>query len=475
MAGLMSNSEKRWKSVRKWIALQIQSGEWPAGHKLPSIRSLSKLFDVSVATIQRALSDLELSSFIEARPKKGYFVLTPSSTSPLNYLDYNGVSVNVNHAVVNMLAKAGQMKKASLSSAVLQDDLKPDAYLKKCMVACANRYEELETGFLSPPGLTELRRRLAGLMVSRGVSCGPDDILITSGDTVALELALEAAAPGEGVIAIEYPTYYGILQIIERLGKRALPIRTNQFTGIDVSELKIAARHQKLSAVFLNPTLQNPRGFTMPDSARVELVEFCEEEQIPIIEDDVFYDLLPTENRPKAIKAYGGESTIYCSSFSKTVAPGYRIGWCVPGKYRTEILAQMFSRNLSVSSISQNVITIFLERNYLEDHCENLRYKLSIVTDYLTNLIADTFPSGTFYYPPKGGFIHWISLPSNTDIPMLVALCSKAGLHISDSGIFFPDGVSSTSIRICLGTGLTASVKRNLRILSDCTHQSLKQ
>ncbi|ENM5795237.1 PLP-dependent aminotransferase family protein [Vibrio mimicus] len=475
MAGLMSNSEKRWKSVRKWIALQIQSGEWPAGHKLPSIRSLSKLFDVSVATIQRALSDLELSSFIEAKPKKGYFVLTPSSTSPLNYLDYNGVSVNVNHAVVNMLAKAGQMKKASLSSAVLQDDLKPDAYLKKCMVACASRYEELETGFLSPPGLTELRRRLAGLMVSRGVSCGPDDILITSGDTVALELALEAVAPGEGVIAIEHPTYYGILQIIERLGKRALPIRTNQFTGIDVSELKIAARHQKISAVFLNPTLQNPRGFTMPDSARVELVEFCEEEQIPIIEDDVFYDLLPTENRPKAIKAYGGESTIYCSSFSKTVAPGYRIGWCVPGKYRTEILAQMFSRNLSVSSISQNVITTFLERNYLEDHCENLRYKLGIVTDYLTNLVADIFPSGTFYYPPQGGFIHWISLPSNTDIPMLVALCSKAGLHISDSGIFFPDGVSSTSIRICLGTGLTASVKRNLRILSDCTHQSLKQ
>ncbi len=472
MAGLMNSSEKRWKSVRKWIALQIQSGEWPTGHKLPSIRSLSQLFDVSLATIQRALSDLEQSSFIEAKPKRGYFVLTPSSNPPLNNLDYNGVLVNVNHAVVNMLAKAGQMKKSSLSSAVLQDDLKPDAYLKKCMMACANRYEELETGYLSPPGLTELRRRLAGLMVSRGVSCGPDDILITSGDTVALELALEAAAPGEGVVAIEYPTYYGLLQIIERLGKRALPIRTNQFTGIDISELKIAARHQKISAVFLNPTLQNPRGFTMPDSARIELVEFCEGEQIPIVEDDVFYDLLPTENRPKAIKAYGKESTIYCSSFSKTVAPGYRMGWCVPGQYRTEILAQMFSRNLSVSSIGQNIITAFLERNYLEDHCENLRSKLSSVTDYLTNLIADTFPSGTFYYPPKGGFIHWISLPLDTDIPLLIELCSKAGLHISDSGIFFPDGVSSTSIRICLGTGLTATVKRNLKILSDCSHKA---
>jgi len=466
------SADRRWKIVKDWIVRQIEQGEWPDDFKLPSIRILARMFDTSITTVQRALAELEANAFILGVPRVGYFV-SPSGRKPTGCrFDFSSVSVNVNHAVVSMLSQAVSTENLSLSSAVLHTDLTPNALLNKCVTAVASKIDSSLAGLVAPPGLPSLRRRIAGLMLARGVVCGPDDVLVTSGDSLAMELSLEAVAQRGATIAIETPTYYGILQVIERLGMRALPIRTHATSGIDVDHLAEALNQNKVDAVFLNPTLQNPRGFIMPDEHRARLAKLACIANVPIIEDDVFFDLVPDDIRPRAIKSYqAGEQTIYCSSFSKTIAPGYRVGWCVPGKYRDAVLAQMFSRNLSVSSIAQHVINEFIGRGYMEAHCAKLHSRMSQVTAAIETLVRTEFPDGTRYVAPAGGFIHWLEFPENTDMAALEYEASKQRVLVAGSGIFFAEGHPTTGLRVCIGTTLSPGIEQGLKILAACAHK----
>ena len=463
--------DKRWHTVNTWLLRQIDSGEWPTGTQLPSVRELARLFDSSLATVQRALAELEANAYVQATPRVGYFVA--KGAAQVQGFDLASVSVNVNHAVVAMLAQAASNGGLSLSSAVLHDELTPQVLLNKCLTTLASKADQPLAGLIVPPGLPSLRRRIAGLMLQRGVACGPDEILVTSGDTVALELALEAVARPGATVAIETPTYYGILQTIERLGMRALPMRTHAGSGMDLDHLAWALKRKKVDVVFLNPTLQNPRGFIMPDAARAELSRLAQAADVPIIEDDIFFDLVDEAQRPKAIKHYDATGqTIYCSSFSKTVAPGYRVGWCVAGRYRDAILAQLFSRNLAVSSLAQRVLDEFIGRGYMEAHCAKLRGRLAAQAELMETLVRSEFAPGTRYVAPAGGFIHWLELPERTDMAVLRGLAAERGCKVGDSGMFFADGDCGTGLRVCLGRVITPEVVGGLKVLAACARQA---
>lgn len=467
-------TDKQWQIVRDWIVRQIGSGEWPAESRLPSIRALARLFETSITTVQRALNDLEANAYVTSVARVGYFVSMSGRAAVDDGFELSSVSVDVNHAVVAMLSQAASSTTASLSSAVLHGELTPHVLLNKCQSVLANKADPSHAALVPPPGLAALRRRIAGLMLARGVVCGPDDILVTSGDTIALELALEAVAPkGGATVAIETPTYYGILQTIERLGMRALPIRTDAEHGIDLDHLEQALRHTKVDVIFLNPTLQNPRGFIMPDASRARLSTLAREAKVPIIEDDIFFDLTPEQARPRAIKSYDTTGqTIYCSSFSKSVAPGYRVGWCVAGKFRDAIVAQMFSRNLAVSSLAQNVLNEFIGRGYMDEHCSKLRAQLATLTDFVDTFVRQKMPAGCTYRAPQGGFIHWIELPPHTDMARFQRLTVERGCPMASSDIFFANHHASTGLRLCLGRTLSPQVLHSFTILAECAHEA---
>lgn len=465
--------DKRWWIVKDWIIRQIDSSEWPAQTKLPSIRTLARLFDTSLTTVQRALADLEANAYVLSVPRVGYFVSAAGRARTGSRFDFSTVTVNVNHAVVAMLSQATSRTSLTLSSAVLHGDLTPHVQLNKCIATLASKANQSIAGLVPPPGHAALRRRIAGLMLTRGVVCGPDEVLVTSGDTIALELALEAIAPRGATVAIETPTYYGILQTIERLGMRALPIRTHGESGIDMDHLEEALKLKRVDVIFLNPTLQNPRGFIMPEHARARLSLLAREADVPIIEDDIFFDLVQEAERPRALKSHDRTGqTIYCSSFSKTVAPGYRVGWCVAGRYHDAILAQMFSRNLAVSSLAQSALNEFIGRGYMEEHCARLRGQLAAINTTMQALVHSAFPPDTVYVPPRGGFIHWLELPVGTDMARLQQLAHEQGYHIAGSGIFFADGQPTTGLRLCLGRPLSPELTKGLCVLGECALQA---
>lgn len=448
-----------WFMLRDWLLSQIEKGSLAEGDRLPSLRELAIQFGISVNTARRAVEDLVDSGHVTARLRSGCFVSYRAAKVAVD--EFAGVDVRVNHKVVAMMARAGQGDVMALASAVLGSAYTPTELLSRCVVA-VSRNETAGAGFIPPPGDLELRRRIAGLMIRRGVACTAEDVLVTAGDTVAMELALHALGGAGDLVIVENPTYFGILQAIEHVGMRALPIRAGT-AGIDLDALASALRGSRPAAIFLNPTLHNPCGFVMPETARRRLVDLAAAAGIGIIEDDVFHDLLPEDSRIPTIKAFSPGEVLYCSSFTKTLAPGYRVGWCLPGRHRAAILAQMHSRNLSVSSLSQVVLAEFLRRGYLQEHLGRLRGRIARSAERFSRLVAEHFPAGTLYIPPPGGFIHWLELPHAVDMEIFHREASALGITTAHGDIFSP--VACRGLRICLGRPIDPETLRTLTTL----------
>ncbi|MDO5648783.1 PLP-dependent aminotransferase family protein [Paracoccus sp. (in: a-proteobacteria)] len=460
-------AERLWHTPRDWRLRQIEDGTLAPGDRLPSLRDLSCLFGISLNTARRAIDDLVDSAQVIALPRSGYFVADSNRTAPALALD--GVDVRVDHKVVAMMEQARRGDLLPLASAVLSHSLVPTALLGRCMGAVA-RAQNSAAGFIPPPGDLELRRRIAGLMVLRGVDCTADDVLVTAGDTVAMELALLAVArPGDCVI-VEDPTYFGILQAIEHVGMRAVPIRVGA-DGIDLDQVARALRTRPPAAIFLNPTLHNPCGFVMSDASRRHLVALAKVAGVAIIEGDVFHDLLPEGQKVAPIKALAPGNVLYCSSFTKTVAPGYRVGWCLPGRHYPAVLAQMHGRNLSVSSLPQAVLAEFLRRDYHAAHVARLRGRFAQSSAGFARLVSAHFPAETRYHAPVGGFVHWVELPATIDMETFHRDAEALGIAIAKGDMFSLGAAGRHSLRFCLSGPLDSDVTRALMDLGALAHR----
>ncbi|WP_282091807.1 PLP-dependent aminotransferase family protein [Epibacterium ulvae] len=459
-----SKKKFRWQILVDWVTKQIDSGGLKNGDILPSLRKLAEQFDVSLATAQRAVWQLEQLGVLQTIPRVGSMIVAkPSQEAAFNF---SGLDVDVDMDVAAMLAKASLPSMVTLGSAVLDKSLSADPVLRRCLTSVAKNSDVISQ-FVPPPGDIRLRQVIAGQMVTRGVICAPDDIIITAGDTVALELSLTALGKPKGIVIVEDPTYFGILQAIEHTGMKALPVKTDPKTGIDTEVVAAALEQKGVAAIFLNPTLQNPRGFTMPREKREFLAELSQKHDVPIIEDDVFADLVEREHRVDAIKSFAAENVIYCSSFTKTIAPGFRVGWCIPGKYKSSILAQMFGRNLSVSSLPQAVLVDFFLKGYHKNHLETLRQNIATSANKFAHLVNEAFPKGTVYHPPAGGFVHWVELPNSIDLAEFHTEIERSGIVMAPARIFSLTGQYNSGLRFCLTSKMTPALVRNITRLGE--------
>lgn len=450
--------ERLWFKPRDWLLRQIDKGTLGQGERLPSLRDLSLLFGISLNTARRALDDLVDSARVIALPRSGYFVA--EGVPAVSPLALEGVDVRVDHKVVAMMERARRGDLLPLASAVLSTALVPTELLGRSVLAVA-RAQGDGAGFIPPPGDLELRRRIAGLMVRRGVDCTAEDVLVTAGDTVAMELALLSMDRAGDRVIVEDPTYFGILQAIEHVGMRAVPIRVGK-DGIDLDQLAQILRKSQHAAIFLNPTLHNPCGFVMSEAARRRLVDLSAAAGVGIIEDDVFHDLVPEDRQVAPIKALAPGEVLYCSSFTKTLAPGYRVGWCLPGRRYAAMLAQMHGRNLSVSSLPQAVLAEFLRRGYYPEHIARLRASFARSATGLARFVSKHFPAGTRYEPPVGGFIHWLELPGRIDMDTFHCDAEALGIATARGDMFSPGEAGSQGLRLCLSGPLEPEITRAL-------------
>lgn len=432
-----------YEEVADRIGHLIEEGTFRPGQRIPSVRSLSRQMSVSVSTVMQAYGLLEDRGSIEARPQSGYYVrfhpirrmgpiqkgFPPPSVvpSPLSISD-----------ICTMLVGDPQNKyRVPLGAATLDPALLPIEKLTRVLGQINRRHKEQSIGYDSLPGHRGLRMQIAKRAISMGCLLTPDEIVTTQGCLEAVNLSLRAVCSPGDTVATESPTFFGFLQLIGMLGLRALEIPTDPQEGMNLDTLKYAVEHHPVRACLVASNFSNPVGSCMPEEKKKDLVELLAVRNIPLVEDDIYGDLYFGVERPKVAKAYDKKGLVLlCSSFSKTLAPGYRVGWVVPGRFQREVERHKILTNIAGSMPTQLAVAEFLANGGYEHHLRRLRKAYKKQTRFMAEAVLEAFPQGTTVTRPSGGHVLWVRFPEYVDSLVLYEQSLKAGITIAPGPIF---------------------------------------
>jgi len=468
-------SEFLYEQLAAELGAAIERGALRPGERLPSVRRLAEDRAVSVATVVQAYGVLEGAGLVEARPKSGFFVRRRAPEGEVPRPPRKALTATrpaVSDGIARLITTLSEPGVVPLAAAYLDADLLRVAALNRIAAAVAREVSTLGARDDTPPGLTTLRRAIARRSVAWGSPLTEDDFICTIGATEAITLALRAVArPGDAVV-VESPTYFGILQSIEGLGMKVVEVPAHPRTGIDLTALVDAIRATPVRAVVTMPTAANPLGSVMPDEARAELYGLAVRHDLPIIEDDVYGDLCFDGTRPRPIKAFDRDGRVLlCGSVSKTLAPGYRVGWIAAGRYHDDVVRLKFSQSLACPTLPGMAVAEMLASGGYDRHLRRLRHLIGGQVARYRDAILARFPDGTRVSAPGGGFVLWIELPASVDALLLQERALSHGIAIAPGPIFSARQQRfSNFIRVSCGMPLAPPATDALDMLAHLVH-----
>ncbi|MGE4297414.1 MAG: PLP-dependent aminotransferase family protein [Desulfovibrionaceae bacterium] len=431
----------RYHRVEKRIMRMIDSGEYPPGERLPSLRSLSLAMSVSIATATHAYMELERKGVIEARPRSGYFVRArfrrlPTPASPSAQLSEPQV-VNRGELIRTVLHTVGNTDILPFGVASPARELLPVKALGRIMAQVVKDRPGRALDYEIIPGSPELRRQIAFRSMDTGADVGPQDLLITTGCMEALYIALRCVTrPGDNVL-IQSPSYYCFLQLLETLGLRAIEIPSHPEAGVSPRDLHEALDTYDIQACILTPNFNNPDGALTPGEARREIVRMLARRDIPLVEDDVYGELHFGPRRPGVCKRYDDKGlVILCSSFSKTLSPGYRVGWMAPGRFMDKALDIKATTSVCSATPTQMAVAEYLRQGHFDRHLKRLRSAIERQMQMVQAQLAASFPAGLRVTRPHGGLVLWLELPERVDAVRLFFKAKAEGVGIAPGPIF---------------------------------------
>ena len=448
----------------------IQHQSLGPGDRLPSIRQFSRQQKVSVPTAMNAYATLEDRGLIEARPKSGYFVKirradivrTPGWDRRIRKVtDFASLD-----PLDTILSDHSDPALVPLGAALPSPDLLPGDKLARAMGAIARRAPGAGLSYDVVPGSETLRRELARRSLDWGCGFQPEDFMITNGCTEAISLALRATwMPGD-TVAVETPTYFGIASTLRDQQLKALPIPVDSVNGLDLDTLAGALRKTKISACVLIPNFQNPVGSLMPEARKRALIDLLAPRGIPIIEDDIYGDLQHQGSRPRCLKAFDPDgSVLLCGSFSKTLAPGYRVGYIVGGRWQERLLRLKKNSSLANATLPTLAVAEFLKHGGYDRHLRTLRQAYRIQVERTREAVVASFPEGIGLSRPQGNFVLWCELPAQVDSIELWKQARRAGISLAPGPLFSPDGGYRNFIRLNCGYPWSPLLERSIAIL----------
>ncbi len=467
MKRIESSTAPLYLKVAHQIEDQIRKGALRTGDKVPSIRGLRRQQGVSVSTVLQAYFWLENRGWIEPRPQSGFYVRVPY-TDLAPEPDFQtrpgaptGVDViDVLDEVVNTI---GNRAHVPLGAAAAKPSIFPNVRLNRIINRIVRNEPEHSARYEFSGGLEVLRRQIARRAVAYGCSFSPNDLTITCGGMEALNLAVRAVARPGDVIALESPTYFALLQIIESLGMKAIEIPTHPRTGMDLDALSRAIRKHRVRACISMLNCHNPLGFIATDEYKKNLVQLLTRHNVPLIEDDIYGDLAFDGTRPKTAKTFDTKGIVLlCSSFSKVLAPGFRIGWIEAGRYRDAVRRLKFINTLNSPSLPQLAIAEFIESGGYDRYLRGLRVTLARQVQLYSQAVTRHLPEGTRISRPAGGYILWLELPKRVDSLKLYRAAAAQKISIVPGVIFSPSGQFHHHIRISCGHPLDETIERAL-------------
>jgi len=438
------------------VTQQVARGVLRPGDRVPSLRRLSQQHRVSLTTALQAYLWLENRGYLEARPQSGFYVRTPFSTL-IPEPQFEGtttkpMSIGTSAVLADIMEAASNPHLIPLGAGGASPEWFPSRRLNLILRRVIRRDPLHSMRYDFPPGLEALRRQIARRSLDMGCNLSPRDVTITCGALEALNLSLRAAARPGDVIALESPTYFAILSSAASLGMKVIEIPTHPQTGMDLGELERAIRKHRVKACITMTNCHNPLGYVLSDQYKKDLVELTARWEVAVIEDDIYGDLAFQAPRPRTAKSFDRKGwVLLCSSFSKILCPGYRLGWVAAGRFRAEVERLKLLSNVSTPALQQMVVAEFLQSGGYDRHLKRLRTMLAGQVDRVREAIAKYFPDGTRISRPAGGYMLWVELPARIDALKLYRAALAENISILPGTIFSATGRYRNYIRINCG------------------------
>lgn len=432
-----------YEELARMVADMIERGTYRAGERIPSIRSLSRQMRLSINTVMSAYGHLENLGLIEAVPQSGYYVRcrTLDATGPpasrKSARDLKPRSVALRDIAFEIMRSLSDPSLVPLGRGMPNPDLLPIDRLNRMLGSEARRFRVQSVTYAETTGDKRLRMQIARRSLDAGCALSPEDIIVTSGCREAVTLALHSLCRPGDIIAVESPVYYSFLRSIEWLGLKILEIPCSAKEGINLDVLSYAIRHNRVRACVAISNFSNPLGSLMPDEKKRDLVRLLANHDIPLIDDDIYGDLSFSNRRPVSVKSYDTRGlVVVCSSFSKTLAPGYRVGWMVPGRFRDKVERLKAIFNVATASPTQLAVAEFLANGGYDHHLRAVRKAYAKQVALMRDAIGRCFPGGTRVSRPEGGFILWVEMPDRVDAVSLYRDALGKGISIAPGPIF---------------------------------------
>lgn len=432
---------KRYEKFADQIAELIRSGVLAPGEKVPSVRHASRTYGVSPSTVFQAYYLLEDRGLISARARSGYFVRElaqhPLAEPETSAQAAQTTEVDVSELVFSVLGSLKDPHTVPFGSAFPSPQLFPLQRLARSMAHALRDMPAHAVIADMTAGNPDLRRQIALRYMVAGVRLPLDELVISNGALEALNLCLQTVTNPGDLVAIEAPAFYATLQVLERLKLKAVEIPVNPRDGVDLDVLGERLASLPIKACWFMSSLQNPLGASMTDSKKQALYELLHAHQVPLIEDDVYAELYYGMQPPKPVKSFDRDGLVmHCGSFSKSLAPGYRVGWVAGGRYAEQISRLKLMTTISPSVPAQAAIADYLQHGGYDRHLRRLRHALETQQGAMLASAARHFPAGTRVTRPSGGYFLWFEFPEQVDSLQLFQLALAQGISLAPGPIF---------------------------------------
>ena len=461
----------RYLDLATTLGSRIEQGLHAAGDRLPSVRTLSLEYGVSLTTVQQAYRWLEMSGLVEARPRSGWYVPAARRAPELPQMgkpNLRPTDVTDWGQVQDLLDLEREGETVQLGRGMPDVDT-PTLRPLQAALAREGRHAGIASlHYNDIQGVPVLREQLARLAADAGYRATPDALIITTGCQEALSCAVRVlCAPGD-IVAIASPSYHGMMQILKEAGVQVFEIPCDPLQGISLEALELALERWPVKAIQVIPNASNPLGYTMPQHRRLGLIRLAQRFDVPIIEDDIYGDLAYGWPRPPALKALDEDGRVLlCSSFSKTLAPGLRVGWIAPGRYFDKVLRMKYTNSGPTAPLPQIAVAEFLRKGHYPTHLRRMRRQYQRQRDIMTEWIRRYFPEGTRVSQPRGGFTLWVELPELFDTHTLDPMLRDSGIVIAHGDIFSAAGKYRNCMRLSHACAFDARTEWAVRRIGE--------
>lgn len=473
----------RYRALAAHYLQAIEGGALKPGDRMPSLRGLMQQHQVSLSTALQVCRYLEDEGWLEARPRSGYFVRRAHRSgmgpgrwgegsdvrdSHLAALPDPAAYVGIHAAVSEVVAFGLRYPDAlNLAGATATPAQYPTEALKQAALRALRREPELLTTPATQGGNPDFQKVIARRALTAGIQVAPEEVIVTHGGIEAVNLALRAVAQPGDTVAVESPTFFGLLQVLESLGMRALEIPTSARTGISLEALELAIHNYgPIRAVVVVPNLQNPLGSIMPDGHKARLLELCGAHDIAVIEDDPYRETCCQPSLPRAAKAWDPDGrVIYCASLNKILAPGMRLGWMAAGRWQARVRMLKYAQTRHNEEWSQRAAAEFMASSAYDRHVQRFREQLRQQRERTAEALAAYLPPGSRVILPDGGLILWVEMPRGTSSRAVFEAALDAGIRIAPGLMFSNSGRYDHCIRVSCSQPFTPELDQALRRL----------